>query len=87
MQLEKRVLHLNETSVNSPVITNNPLQNISDPITETHLRTYINKVPQSANDNLIEQQPEETKPGSSSGSGDLNIVLRRSEQERRLSKY
>ena len=39
VQLEKRDLHLNETTVNSPVTTNNPLQNISNPSTQKQLRT------------------------------------------------
>ena len=75
VQLEKRDVHVNETIVNSSVTKNNPSQNISDPGIQKQLRAQINNVPQSANDDLIEPQPEETNPGSSSGGGDSNIAL------------
>ena len=38
------------------------------------LRTQINNVPKSANEDLTEPQPEETNTGSSDD--DLNIILR-----------
>ena len=78
MQLEKWDLHRNETTVNSPVTVNSPSQNISDPSSQKQLRTQINNVPKSAN---------KTNLGSSGGSDDLNIALRRSQQKRRLPKY
>ena len=81
VQLEKRNFHRNETTVNSPVTANNPSQNISDPSPQKQLRTQIN------NDNLIEPKPDKTKLGSRGGCGDLNIVLRRSQGERRPPKY
>ena len=87
VQLEKRGLHQNETTVNSPVTANNPLQNITDPSTQKQLRIQINNVPKSANDVLIEPQPVETNLGNSGGGGDSSIVLRRSQRERRPPKY
>lgn len=51
------------------------------------LRTQINNVPKSANNDLIEPQPEETKSGSRGGGADLNIILRRSQRDRRHTKY
>lgn len=83
-QLEKRDLYRN---VNSPVTANNPLQNISDPSTQKQLRKQINNVSKSANDDLIEPQLEETKPGSCGGKDDSKIVFRRSQRERRPPKY
>ena len=41
----------------------------------------------SANNDWIEPQPEETKSGSRGGGTDLNIILRRSERDRRHTKY
>ena len=79
VQLEKWDLHRNETAINSLMTTNNPLQNIHDKSIQKQLRVQINNVPQSANVNLIEPEPEETSPGSSSGSRDSNIVLRGSQ--------
>ena len=87
VQLEKHYLHRNETTVNSPVAANSPSQNISDWSPQKQLRTQINDVQKSANDDLIEHQPEETYAGSSGGSGDSNIALRRSQRERRPPKY
>ena len=81
VQLEKRNFHRNETTVNSPVTANNSSQNISDPSPQKQLRTQIN------NDNLIEPKPDKTKLGSRGGCGDLNIVLRRTQGERRPPKY
>ena len=46
MQLEKWDLYRNETTVNSPVTTNNPSQNISNPRTQKQLRTQIRNIPQ-----------------------------------------
>ena len=79
MRKQKWDLHRNETIVNSPVTTDNPSQNISDPSTQKQLRKQINNVLQLANDDLIDLQPEETNPGSSGGSGESNIALRRSQ--------
>ena len=93
MQLEKRNLNRNETTVIFPVTANNTLQSISDPTSQKgmssqkQLRTQINNVAQLAHDNLIESQSEETNPGSSGGGSDTNIVLRRSQRERRPPKY
>ena len=75
MQLEKRDLHRNETTINSSVTANNPSQNISDPSPQKQLRTHINIVPKSANDDLIELQPEETNPGSSDNDSDSNYCF------------
>ena len=86
VQLEKRDLQRNETAINSGVTANNPSQNISDPSTQKQSRKQISNVPKSATDDLLEPQPEETNPVSSAGSGDSNIVLRRSQRERRHSK-
>ena len=93
VQLEKRDLNRNETTVIFPVTANNTLQSISDPTSQKgmssqkQLRTQINNVAQLAHDNLIESQSEETNPGSSGGGSDTNIVLRRSQRERRPPKY
>ena len=87
VQLEKRGLHRNETTDNSPVTTNNPSQDISDPNTQKQLRIQINNVPKSVNDVLIEPQPEETNLGNSGSGGDSSIVLRPSQRERRPPKY
>ena len=70
MQLEKQNLHRNETTTNSPVITNDPSQNISDSSTQKQSRTQINNVLKLTNDNLKEPQPEETSPEKSSGGDD-----------------
>ena len=65
------------------------MQSISDPTSQKQtssqkqLRTQINNVAQLAHDNLIEPQSEETNPGRSGGGSDTNIVLRRSQRERR----
>lgn len=87
VQLEKQDLHRNETTVNFLATKNNPLQNFSDPSTQKPLRKQINNVSKSANDDLIEPQLEETKPGSCGGKDDSKIVLRRSQRERRPPKY
>ena len=76
-----------EIPANSPVIANSPLQNIIIPSPQKQLRTHINNVPKLTNENLIEHQPEETNPGNSGSSGDSNIALRPSQQERRPPKY
>ena len=82
VQLEKRDSHRN---FNSPVTANNPSQNISDPSTQKQLRTQINNAPKSANDDLIEPEPEETSPGCSGGSGDsISTRKKTSELFRRL---
>ena len=75
VQLEKRDLHQNETTINSSVTANNPSQNISDPSPQKQLRTHINSAPKSANDDLIEPQPEETNPGSSDNDSDSNYCF------------
>ena len=87
MQLENQELHQSDSTINSPVTANSPSQNISSPSPQNQLSTQINNVPKSTNEDLIEHQPEETNPESSSGSGDLSIGLRRSQQERRPAKY
>ena len=51
------------------------VQNISDPSTQKQLRIQINNVPQSANEDLIESQPEKTNSGSSSSSSSSDSKL------------
>ena len=63
LQLEKWDLHRNETTVNFPVTTNNPSQNIRNPSTQKQLRTQINNVSQLAIDNLIESNLRKVTPG------------------------
>ena len=63
LQLEKWGLHRNETTVNFPVTTNNPSQNIRNRSTQKQLRTQINNVPQLAIDNLIESNLRKVTPG------------------------
>ena len=70
VQLTKRDLHRNETTVNFLVTANSQSQNISDPSPQKQLRKQINNVPKSVNDALIEHKPEENNPRSSSGNGD-----------------
>ena len=63
LQLEKWGLHRNETTVNFPVTTNNPSQNIRNRSTQKQLRTQINNVPQLAIDNLIESNLRKVTSG------------------------
>lgn len=63
VQLEKRNLNRNETTVIFPVTANNTLQSISDPTSQKgmssqkQLRTQINNVPKSAKDDLTKLTP------------------------------
>ena len=60
---KKRDLHRTESTANFSFTANNPSQNISDLSAQKHLRTQINNVQQSANENFIEPQSEETNTG------------------------